>query len=90
MSSRVCFPNSARAAWLRLNQKPASSTKVVVEVREKRLLAGELARDLREATLEQLEAVAKVFGRGPEWINLVRMEARRPGLVGRACLRARR
>jgi hypothetical protein len=48
----------------------------------------ELSRDLREATLEQLLEVARILGRTPKWLEMVKLEARRPGLVGRACLRA--
>ncbi len=84
------FPNSARAKWLRKKADRHRSPQVSLEVRERRLLAKELARDLREATLEDLKAVAGVLGRRADWVALVRLEARRPGVVGRACLRARR
>lgn len=81
------FPNSARAAWLLRNAKRPRS-RVTDEERELRLLARELGRDLRHATKEQLHLVAQVLGRTPRWIEMVSIEARRPGMVGKACLRA--
>ena len=81
------FPNSARAAWL-IQHAKRSRHRITDEEREIRLLARELSRDLRRASLAQLHLVAEALGRTPCWVDLARIEAHRPGLVGLIVLRA--
>lgn len=82
------FPNSARTAWTRTQYAP-KSTKPELE-RERRLLVEILVADLPAATLEQLHQVAAAVGRTDQWLHMVATEARHPGAVGKAVLRAGR
>ena len=88
LSNRSVFPNSARTAWLLSSKKQARPARITAEDRERKLLAKELARDLREASVDQLQAVAQVLGKSPKWMEMVKLEAHTPGVVGRAVLRA--
>lgn len=88
MPSLPRFPASARAAWILRNAQKPHAHHLTDADRERRLLAKEVCRELREASLEQLAEVAKLLGHTPRWIEMVRLEARRPGVVGKACLRA--
>jgi hypothetical protein len=90
MSNHSPFPASARAAWLRRKAKKCNGEvhHLPTEALERRILARELAMDLREATLDQLVEVARVLGRPARWLEMARLEARKPGMVGKACLRA--
>lgn len=90
MSNHSVFPNSARTAWLLRDRRRPRPARITQEDREQRLLAKELARGLREATLQQLVEVARVLGYPAKWLELARMEAHHPGVVGRICLRAAR
>ena len=89
MPSPMKFPNSARAAWILRNATKARP-RVSPEEREVRALARELGRCLKEASLDQLHEVARLLGRTSRWLDMVRMEARSPGLVGQAVLRSMR
>lgn len=90
MTNRSVFPKSARTAWLLRNTRRTRPPRISPGIREQRLLARELARELREATPEQLTAVARILGHSAKWLELVQIEAHNPGAVGRATLRASR
>ena len=87
MSNHSIFPTSARAAWLLRHGKLPQPGPMTPEDREQRLLARELARNLREANVEQLTAVAQLLGRSAQWLAMAKTLARYPGSVGRAVLR---
>lgn len=92
MQSPSRFPKSARAAWLasKAQRTPRRPPPLTPEAREVRALAKSLAPLLREATRDQLHQVARILGKTPQWVDLVCLEARNPGVVGKACLEAAR
>ena len=90
----TAFPQSARAKWMaqkaqgRPTQAHRSATSP--EEKERRALAQELALCLREAAKDQLRQVARALGKSAQWVELVCIEAKTPGAVGKATLRKAR
>jgi predicted 2-oxoglutarate/Fe(II)-dependent dioxygenase YbiX len=85
------FPHSARASWLagKGARKPkAPAQRLTAEAQEVRELARALAPLLQEASLDQLRQVALILGKTLDWVRLACIEAKTPGAVGKACLKA--